>query len=300
MNRATRVLVALLLLLACAPLYYPAAGAAAAPSGILLNAEGACIVDADGAIVYESGGDKRLPMASTTKTMTAVVALEQTDINRRVLVDVAWDEIPDSSIMGLDLMEELTIEELLYGLMLPSGNDAARAIARSIAGDDYRFAKLMTAKARELGLTNTQFKNPHGRDTPGHYTSACDLAQLGRYAMTFPEIRRIVATTRYTVEGRNGVYPMRNVNRFLTTYDGATGIKTGFDDLALNAIVASAERDGRTAYVALLRTYGDYATEAAGLMNYYFNDFPSLLPNLERAPGKTTLTPLLDNPLPNR
>jgi D-alanyl-D-alanine carboxypeptidase (penicillin-binding protein 5/6) len=183
-------------------------------------------------------------------------------------------------------MEELTIEDLLFGLMLPSGNDAARAIARSIAGDDYRFAQLMNNKALELGLVNTHYVNPHGRNQEGHYTSACDLARLGRYAMQNPSFRQIVGTKRVSIQGRFGGYPMQNINRFLLDYRGANGIKTGYDDERIpttgqsagSAVIASAERDGRTGYVAVLHTWANYATEAANLMDYFFNNYAALVP----------------------
>lgn len=278
---------ALLLALLCFPLLGFPAVARAQPAAPQVMADGVCIIDgASGAIVYSKNPDKRYPMASTTKTMTAVLALEMTDIKRRVVVDVSWDEIPDSSIMGLDLMEEVTIEDLLYGLMLPSGNDAARAIARSIAGDDYRFAQLMNSKAQELGLVNTHYVNPHGRNQEDHYTSACDLAKLGQYAMQNPVFRQIVGTKQATVLGRYGTYPLRNVNRFLLDYPGADGVKTGFDDeripttglAAGSAVVASAVRDGHRGYVAVLHTWANYATEAAELMDYFFNNHAALAP----------------------
>ncbi|MCL5110055.1 MAG: serine hydrolase [Chloroflexi bacterium] len=266
---------ALILILVLAPLAL--AAPAAAPS---INADGVCVIDgASGAVVYSENPHKRFPMASVTKVMTAVLAIEKSDIKQKVVVDVSWDEIPDSSIMGLDLMEELTIEQLLYGLMLPSGNDAARAIARSIAGDDYRFAEMMNQKAQELGLVDTHYKNPHGRDEDGHYTSACDLATLGRYAMRYPEFRQIVATKRISFDGRFGAYNLRNINRFLLNYPGADGIKTGYDDLpnsdgvaALSSVIATAERDGRRGYVAILHSYGDYAAQAATMMDFFFNN----------------------------
>ncbi|MHB9093021.1 MAG: D-alanyl-D-alanine carboxypeptidase family protein, partial [Chloroflexota bacterium] len=136
----------LLVLIACvavAPmLMAPPRALAVGPAAPEVVAQGVAILDEAGNLVYGKNPHKRYAMASLTKTMTAVVALENSDIKKRVLVDVSWDEIPDSSIMGLSLMEEVTIEEMLYGLMLPSGNDAARAIARAISGDEYHFAEL--------------------------------------------------------------------------------------------------------------------------------------------------------------
>ncbi|MHB1004148.1 MAG: D-alanyl-D-alanine carboxypeptidase family protein [Chloroflexota bacterium] len=280
----------LLVLIACvavAPmLMAPPRALAVGPAAPEVVAQGVAILDEAGNLVYGKNPHKRYAMASLTKTMTAVVALENSDIKKRVLVDVSWDEIPDSSIMGLSLMEEVTIEEMLYGLMLPSGNDAARAIARAISGDEYRFAELMNAKAKELGMLNTQYKNPHGMDEDGHYTSAYDLAVLGRYAMRNPTFRQIVATKNITVHGK-GIYPLRNINHVLYNYEGADGIKTGFTDNARAGVLASAVRAGKRVYVSLLRTW-NYATEAAQMMDYYFGNVDSLSP----IPGGPTLDTL--------
>ena len=267
---AVAALAILPLLLGTAP-----AAVATLPTAPEVVAQGVAILDGSGAMVYGKDPHKRFAMASLTKTMTAVVALEHADLNRKVVVDVTWDEIPDSSIMGLALMEQLTIKDLLYGMMLPSGNDAARAVARAIAGDEYRFAKMMNAKARELGMLDTQYKNPHGMDEEGHYSSAYDQAKLGMYAMQNPTFREIVQTRRITIQGR-GIYPLRNINRVLD-YPGADGVKTGFTDNAWAAVIASAERDGRRVYVAVLRTW-DYAAEAAKLMDFYFANAEALVP----------------------
>ncbi len=273
--RAALTLAAIVLLML--PLLGAAGGVAAAnqPAAPEVVAEGVAILDANGTMVYGKNPHKRFAMASLTKTMTAVVALERADISRRVVIDVTWDEIPDSSIMGLALMDELTIEDLLYGMMLPSGNDAARAIARAISGDEHRFAKLMNQKAREIGMFDTQYRNPHGMDEEGHYSTAYDQAKLGLYAMRNPVFRQIVATRNREVRGR-GVYPLRNINRVLS-YPGADGIKTGFTDNARAAVIASAERNGRRVYVAVLRTW-DYATEAMRLMDYYYANADQLVP----------------------
>lgn len=272
MLRPPLLIVALLAALIVLPSFLAprAAEALNPPAAPEVVGEGAAIIDEEGNLVFGKNPHKRYAMASLTKTMTAVVALERIDLGRRVLVDVAWDEIPDSSIMGLGLMEELTVEDLLYGLMLPSGNDAARAIARAISGDEYRFTKLMNAKARELGMINTQFKNPHGMDEDGHYSSAYDQAILGRYAMQNPTLAKIVATRTATVRGR-GIYPLRNVNRVPSNYEWADGVKTGFTDNAWSSVVASANRDGRRVYVAVLRSTS-YVADAINLLNYYYDN----------------------------
>lgn len=268
----------------------PALPAGAQPAPPEVGADGVAILNEAGEMVYGKNPHERFAMASLTKTMTALVALDHLDINQKVVVDVSWDEIPDSSIMGLGLMEELTIKDLLYGLMLPSGNDAARALARAVAGDEYRFAKLMNEKARELGLMNTQFKNPHGMDEEGHYSTAYDQARLGLYAMHHPVLAEVVGTRNITVRGR-GVYPLRNINQVMNTFPGCDGVKTGFTDNARAAVVATAERDGRRAYVGVLHTW-DYASDATAMLQYYFDNADSLKPIT--VPGPTiapTATP---------
>jgi len=254
----------------------PSVRAAEPPPAPDVVADGVAILDENGNMVYGKNPHKHLRPASMTKTMTALVVLDHLDIHQKTVIDVSWDEVPDSSIMGLAPMDEMTIEDLLYGLMLPSGNDAARALARAVSGDEYRFVKLMNQKAQQLGLVDTHFMNPHGRDQDGHYTSAYDLARLGYFVMHNPILAKIVNTRQKTVYAK-GIYPMRNINRVLTTYEGADGVKTGYDDLALAGVIATAVRDGRRVYVTLMHT-GDYATEAGEMMDYYFANYSTLVP----------------------
>ncbi len=261
------------------------AGVAAESVGMPeVTAEAVAVLDDSGRLLYGKNEHKRFAMASLTKTMTAVIALEQTDIKRRVLIDVSWDEIPDSSVMGLSLMESLTIEDLLYGLMLPSGNDAASALARTIAGDEYRFARLMNEKARQLGMRDTHFMNPHGMDEEGHYSSAYDQALLGRYAMQNPTLAEIVQTREITIRGR-GVYPLVNINRFLNSCDGANGVKSGYTEEAMAAVVGSVTRGGTSVFIAALRSQ-DYPGDATVVVDYYFAH-PELFPAMTPAPAST-------------
>ncbi len=255
----------------------PSAGALAPSAAPEVQASGVAVLDENGNLVYGENPHGRYPMASTTKMTTALVAMDQIDIHRKVVIDVSWDEIPDSSVMGLSLMEEMTIEDLLYGLMLPSGNDAAMAIARAVSGDAYRFVELMNAKAKELGLVDTHYMNPHGRDEEGHYSSAYDLARVGYFLMQNPTLARVVGTKYKTVNAR-GVYTLRNLVPVLYNYPGADGIKTGYDDKALHSIVATAVRDGKRVYVALIHDPGDFGAEAEQLMDYYFANADALPP----------------------
>jgi len=274
-NKALLSLTAAALLLL--PFFFapPSAGAFTPPPAPAVQASGVAILDENGNMVYGSAPHARYPMASTTKMMTALVAVDRIDLQRKVVIDVSWDEIPDSSVMYLTLMDELTIEDLLYGMMLPSGNDAARAIARAVSGDEYRFVKLMNEKARALGLADTHYMNPHGRDQDGHYSSAYDLARTGYFLMQKPVLARIVATKQRTVYGLQAYY-LRNLVPVLFNYAGADGIKTGYDDKALHSIVATAVRDGKRVYVAIIHAPADYAVEATQMMDYYFANATAL------------------------
>src|SRR3990172_91439 len=176
--------------------------------------------------------------------MTALLALERGQLDRLVRVDVDASQLGYSSVMGLRPGEELTLEDLLYGLLLPSGNDAALAVAGHLGGSVARFVDLMNQRAAELGLVNTHFANPHGLDAPEHYSSAADLVRLARTAMANPTFAKIVSTRERTVRGKLATYELRNTNRLLGTYPGVDGVKTGSTDAAGQCLVAAAQRGG--------------------------------------------------------
>jgi D-alanyl-D-alanine carboxypeptidase (penicillin-binding protein 5/6) len=206
-------------------------------------------------------------MASTTKIMTALLALERGNLNQVVTVDVNAADMPDSSVMGLSPGERLTLRDLLYGLLLPSGNDAARQIARTIAGSEPAFVDLMNRRAAELGLADTHYANPHGLDAPGHYTSAADLAKLARIALRNPTFAQIVATQQKTVKGR-ATYDLHSTNPLLGQ-PGVEGVKTGHTDLAGACLVAAVRRDGHRVITVVLNS-PDYSAEALALAYYAF------------------------------
>lgn len=238
-----------------------------------VTAEHYAVIDGEtGALIAGRGADARIAPASTTKIATAIVALERGRLDDMVRIDVDRAELGDSSLMGLVLGDRVSLRDLLYGLLLPSGNDAAIAIARHIAGDEARFAALMNAKAAELGLKNTHFVNPHGLDDPDHYSSARDLAMLGRYAMQLPEFATIVGQREHTAQGANNVYRMVNTNHLLGRYPGVDGVKTGFTENARQALVASATREGRRVFTAVVRSE-DRLADTPPLLDYYFDNF---------------------------
>jgi D-alanyl-D-alanine carboxypeptidase (penicillin-binding protein 5/6) len=235
----------------------------------------AAVVDGrSGALLFGQEPDRRLPPASLTKIVTAMVALDRGDLDASVTVDVDGARLQietDSSVMGLRPGETLMLRDLLYGLMLPSGNDAAIAVARHIAGDEAAFVALMNEKVARLGLTNTHFRNPHGLDAPDHYTTARDIAQLSLWAMYDERFRAIVAAREWTVRGSR-TYTLVNGNPLLSVYAGADGIKTGWTDEAGRTLVGSATRAGRRLFVVLLDT-PDQTAEATALLDWAFAHF---------------------------
>jgi D-alanyl-D-alanine carboxypeptidase len=229
-----------------------------------------------GRLVEGQNEDLRLAPASLTKMMTAIVALEQGDPSEIVDVSVDGGELSlatDSTVMGLKPGDRLPLIDLVYGLFLRSGHDAAVAIAEHIAGDEASFADLMNAKAAELGLTTTHFTNASGLDDPGLYSSAHDMALLGHEVLADPRLADIARARNYQPAWDRG--PIENLNLMLTTYGGAIGIKTGFTDSARQTIVAAAEKDGRRLIASVLHSE-DLYVDASVLLDWAFaNTAPS-------------------------
>lgn len=236
----TRVLMCLFLVLLC--------GRAGA-----MSAQSAVVIDADtGEVRYEHNADAVLPMASTTKIMTAIVAIEQGDIDRTYTVKPEYTQTEGSS-MYLKPGETVSIRDTLYGLMLMSGNDAALAIAGECGGQEA-FVQAMNDKAEVLGLTNTHFENPNGLDGETHHTTARELAELTAYALQNPDFREIVSAKNITCAGR----AMVNHNKMLSLYEGAIGVKTGYTKKCGRCLVSAAERNGRTLIAVTLNDPDDW------------------------------------------
>ena len=236
-------------------------------------AKGAVLIDAEtGAILYGQNENERLPMASTTKIMTALIALENANPADRVTAGPNAHGVPGTS-MYLSEGETLSMEHMLYGLMLRSGNDAAVAIAEHIAGSVEDFAAMMNAKADELGA-DAHFVNPHGLDAPGHAVSALGLARILRAALRVPEFRTITATQRKIVPWVGNEYSrvLENKNRLLRTYAGATGGKTGYTGKAGRCLAFSAEREDLSLVGAVLNCPSWFDT-ATMLLDYGFENF---------------------------
>lgn len=192
-----------------------------------------------GTVLYEKNADERMLIASTTKIMTALVALENCALDESVRIKQEYTAV-EGSLMYLKAGESYTVEELLYGLMLASGNDAALAIAGHVAGGPEQFAGLMNDKCAELGLENTHFENPHGLDAPEHYSTARDLALMTAAAMENETFCKIFSTVSRSINGVS----YKNHNKLLTSCEGCTGGKTGYTDAAGRILVSSAKRNG--------------------------------------------------------
>jgi serine-type D-Ala-D-Ala carboxypeptidase (penicillin-binding protein 5/6) len=238
-----------------------------------VSADMAVVIDeASGAILYGRNEHQQVAPASLTKIVTAMVALELGNPASRVTTDVDSRVMWDSTIMGLVPGEEVSLEDLLYGIMLPSGNDAAIAIARHIGGTEQVFADLMNAKVRQLGLQHSQFKNPHGLEEPGHYSSAYDMAILARTAMRNPVFRQLAAAKEWRASGLVRDYRLTNLNRLLWQYPGADGVKIGYEDTAINTMVVSAVRGTHRVYASFMRSTRRDA-DGTALLDYAFNAY---------------------------
>ena len=229
------------------------------------------VVDGDsGAVLFEENAHNPVAMASLTKIMTAIVGIEHGNLADFPKIDVDAREFADSTVMGLEPRFNVTFEDLLYGLMLPSGNDAAVAIAHYVAGDEKNFVRLMNEKAEWLGLHSTHFANPHGLDASDHYSSPYDMAAMGRYAMQYPVFRQLAAAKTYDIRRSNIAYTLQNLNPILWSYPGADGVKIGFTDNAGRSIVASATRNGHRVFVAFMRSKAGLAPDSAHLLDWAF------------------------------
>mgnify|MGYP004659154597 CR=1 FL=1 len=238
-------------------------------------AKAMAVIEADsGRLLYQKNCNEQLAMASTTKIMTALVAVNSgLDFDEVFKVDPKSVGIEGTSLY-LRKNEEKTLKELLYGLMLPSGNDAAVAIACRVAGSEEEFVKLMNKQAKDLGLKNTSFANPHGLDAENHYTSAYDLAIITAEAMKNDLFREIVSTKNVRVSGNDEVQAklLKNKNKLLWNLDGCEGVKTGFTDNAKRCFVSSTKRDNMRVICVVLNC-GPMFEEAARLTNMAFENY---------------------------
>lgn len=223
-----------------------------------VSAHSAIVMEAStGQTIFEKDADTRRPMASTTKIMTALCAIESGLMSEIITVAPEAVGIEGSSVY-LEAGDKLTLESLVYALMLESANDAAAAIAVGVSGSIEAFCELMNKKAAELGLSDTCFKNPHGLSAEGHYTTARELAKLTAYAMNNETFKKIVSTDSFRIEFGEKVRYLRNHNKMLHLYDGAIGVKTGFTKSSGRCLVSAAERDGLMLVAVTLNAPDDW------------------------------------------
>ena len=242
-----------------------------------ISARAAILIDADsGAVLLQKNSDKKMRMASTTKIMTALIALEHCgDITRTVSVSPKAVGVEGSSVYLCE-GEQLTLEELLYAMLLESANDAAAAIAIEIGGSIAGFAQMMNDKATALGLYDTHFANPHGLDDDEHYTTARSLAIITAEAMKNETFKEIVSTYKKTIPmgGADGARLLINHNKLLNNYQGAVGVKTGYTKQSGRCLVSAAERDGLSLICVTLNAPDDWSDHRT-LLDYGFSLYES-------------------------
>ncbi len=241
------------------------------------NAKAACLIDAkSGAVLYSHNSSLRLPMASTTKIMTALTALDVLSPYETITVPKEAVGVEGSSIY-LCNNEEITVETLLYGLLLKSGNDAAAALAYAASGSIDEFAALMNKKAQSLGLIDSHFTNPHGLHDDNHYTTAYELCLIAKAAMENDTISKITSTKSYTAPANNlsAVRSFTNHNRLLFTLDGCIGVKTGFTKAAGRCLV-SAIQSGDDRYIAVTLNDGSDWADHRNMLTFAKDNFFTL------------------------
>lgn len=243
--------------------------AAAFADEIEVSAKSAVLMCADnGEVLYERNADEKMNIASITKIMTAILVIENCDnLNTTVTIKSEYCNLEGSS-MYLEAGKKYTLKELLLGMMLASGNDAATALACYISGDIDSFAELMNAKAKELGMANSSFKNPHGLDEEGHYSTAHDMAVLMSYCMTNPDFCDISSCKSRDI----GKLTFVNHNKLLWNYDGCIGGKTGFTESAGRTLVSCAKRDRMKLVCVTLGAPDDW-NDHAKLYDYGFENY---------------------------
>lgn len=240
-----------------------------------INAASAILIDAaSGKVLFSKNSDESVAVASTTKVLTCLLALENLDdLSETITLPDDFVNVGESGIY-LTAGETHTYEDLLYAMMLRSANDAAQALAIAVSGSEEEFVKLMNERTAEMGLKESSWANPHGLDNENHYSSAHDLAMITMEAMKIPEFNTIVSTYTWTLpwEGNDYDRVVYNHNQFLSTYEGADGVKTGYTAKSGNCLVASATRDGMRLISVVLNStdhYGDTTT----LMDYGFENY---------------------------
>lgn len=277
MSHLHRVLVVLSLILMLSFALSPVivADSTAAPS---VSAYSAVLIEAQsGCVIYEKNANARLPMASTTKIMTALVAVRLAPLDTPICIDARAVGVEGSSIY-LAQGEVLTLEELLYALLLESANDAAVAIAIGLTGSVEAFCEEMNREAERLGLSDTHFTNPHGLDDEQHYTTALDLALIARALLNNEALAAIVSTQKIRISTADPAYTrvLSNHNRLLRAYKGCIGVKTGYTKRSGRCLVSAAEKNGVQLIAVTLNAPDDWQDHSS-MLDYGFRQLRSVL-----------------------
>lgn len=241
----------------------------------IINSKAGLIYDRkSGRVIWGKNENKRVAMASTTKIMTCIIVLENTNLNDEVTVS-SKAAGTGGSRLGLKKGDKITIHDLLYGLMLRSGNDSAVALAEHVGGDKEGFAKLMNSKAKELGLKDTHFVTPHGLDDPEHYTTAYELAKIADYALKNEKFAKIVNTKDCTISINGYSKALTNTNELLGYLQGVNGVKTGFTNNAGRCLVTSINRDNFEIITVVLGadTKKIRTTDSIKLIEYAYKNY---------------------------
>lgn len=236
---------------------------------ISTSAKASILINADtGEVIYSQNQNEKLPMASTTKIMTALLLCEEGNMEKGITVTPQMVKVEGTS-MGLLGGDKVTYKALLYGMLLASGNDAANVTAYALGGTIDGFVNMMNQRAKELGLNNTHFETPSGLDGDEHYTTAEDLANLARVCMDNPLFKEAASTKAITLEYGNPPYrrTLTNHNKLLKIFEGAVGVKTGFTKKAGRCLVSCAEREGKRVIAVTLKDPNDWE-DHINLLNY--------------------------------
>lgn len=238
-----------------------------------VSAQTAIMIEGNtGEVLYEKNAEQKAYPASITKIMTALLAIENGDLDRKVTVSKNAAGVEGSSIY-LETGEKIPLRDLVYGLMLRSGNDAAIAISEEIGGSTENFVIMMNKRARELGAFNTNFANPNGLHNSNHYTTAKDMALISKEAMKNPEFKRVAETKAWIADRGEGKYNyFYNKNKVVYQYDGGTGIKIGFTRAAGRTLVASSERNGME-LICVVMNAPNWFQDTYHLMDYAFGKY---------------------------
>lgn len=255
----------------------PIPKAAEGASMPVIEAKSALLMDVDsGIVMFQKNAEERIPMASLTKIMTAILVLESHKLSEVVTVEDDFNQVPELGVrIWLQQYEKITVGDLLIGLLVPSAGDAAMALARHHSGSVEQFVEVMNAKATELHLANTHFRNPIGLDEEGHYSTAFDLATLVRSALRFPDFRRIVRLSSATIASTNGKisHSFKSTDELLGNYLGIYGVKTGTTDGAGQSVINLARTQGGKEVLSVILDSPNRFQESKSLIDWSFRNF---------------------------